>query len=320
MPEPVTAERILAELHKYWASLASTTGPAQTHGVLRACAMTLVVLADETDEKARIAETLGAVMRDHPHRAIVVQVRPGAELGFAVAAQCWLAFDQRQQVCCEQIELTAAPEDLGELLPIIGPLAAPDLPVVVWCRSPKLADAALEAAPGKVIFDSYGFPDAASGLEVVARRPRTADLGWTRVTRWREVVAQVFADPARAELLPGLDSVRVMHSDPHTPSTAYYLAGWVEASLGRDLKASFEAVPQVLGGIEGLALTGSGHNLSMRLVDGAAVLIEIDHLKNCTVCPRYSEAELLSRELAVMGRDPVFEKALPRALRLARGR
>ncbi len=319
MPAAVTAERILKDLHEYWASLGSRPGPGQSHGVLRACAMTLFVAADETDDRSAIRETLGAVMRDHPHRAIVVQVMPGAAIEYTISAQCWLALGQREQVCCEQIELTAAPENLGELAPVLSAITVPDLPVVVWCRSPRLAEMGMPA-PGKLIVNTYEFPDAGKALALVAAREGMADLGWTRVTRWREIVAQIFADPARRELLPALDAVTVYHSDGKTPSTAYYLAGWIAASLGREIKAAFEPTAKVLGGIEGLTLSGGGHTVAIRRVEGAAVLIEIDALKACTVCPRLTEAELLSSELSIAGRDKVFERALGYALRLAGAR
>jgi glucose-6-phosphate dehydrogenase assembly protein OpcA len=316
MAAGVTAERILEDLHKYWASLASRPGPGQTHGVLRACAMTLFVAADETDDRAAIRETLGAVMRDHPHRAIVVQVAPGAAIEYTISAQCWLALGQREQVCCEQIELTAAPESLAELAPVLAAITVPDLPIVVWCRSARLAEMGVPA-PGKLIVNTYEFPDPAKALALVAGRPGMADLGWTRITRWREIVAQIFADPGRRELLPALDAIEVRHSDPQTPSTAYYMAGWIAASLGRELKTSFAVTARVLGGIEGLTLSGGGHMVAIRRVEGAAVLIEIDALKSCTVCPRLTEAELLSSELAITGRDAVFERALGQARRLA---
>lgn len=314
MPGPVTAERILKDLEKYWASLAGGSGP---EGVLRACAMTLIVLAGETDDRAAISETLASVMRNHPHRAIVVQ--PGAALDYSVSAQCWMGSGRRNQVCCEQIDLTCPADRLDDLAPVLRAIRAPDLPVVIWCRSPQLARFTFPDA-GKTILDSGAFEGPAEALALAAGRERVADLAWTRITRWREIVAQVFADPAHCELLPALDAVRVLHAEPRTSSAAYYLAGWIAASLQRDLAAAFSTVAPILGGIEGLVLNGGGHTVSIRRADGPAVLIEVDTLKACTVCPRLGEAELLSNELSMLGRDAVFEKTLPVALRIAAAR
>jgi hypothetical protein len=71
------------------------------------------------------------------------------------------------------------------------------------------------------------------------------------------------------------------------------------------------------GGIEGIVLEAGTESISIRRVEGTAILIEIGSLKNCTSAPRLSEAELLGTELAITGRDPVFEKTLPVAARLA---
>ena len=55
-----------------------------------------------------------------------------------VYQQCWKPFGQRRQICCEQIELTASDAALGDLPSVLLPLAVPDLPVILWCRSPRL--------------------------------------------------------------------------------------------------------------------------------------------------------------------------------------
>src|SRR5207249_10269704 len=47
----------------------------ESTGVLRACAMTLVVVAEADEDAAAVGETLALLMRDHPSRAIVVRVR-----------------------------------------------------------------------------------------------------------------------------------------------------------------------------------------------------------------------------------------------------
>ncbi len=79
-------------------------------------------------------------MRDYPNRAVIVRVREGGEplLDCHVTAQCWMPFGTRQQICCEQIEVTASDSNLPGLMPILLAIAAPDLPRVVWCRSARI--------------------------------------------------------------------------------------------------------------------------------------------------------------------------------------
>jgi glucose-6-phosphate dehydrogenase assembly protein OpcA len=325
----VTPEGILKDLHSLWASL------GETHGVLRACAMTVIVLVDDTADRAAtarersVAETLGQVMQEHPHRAIIVRVRGGSEpaLDCHVTAQCWRPFGRQRQICCEQVEMTAAERSLPDAEPVLLAITAPDLPVAVWCRSPRLFDLAalakLYARADRIVVDSRDAPYPRAALARLARVAtegggRLADLAWTSVTRWREIVAEIFEDPTRRESLPKLERVRVLHSPGAAPATAYYLAGWILAALNReDIEVGFEAVDPIGGGIEGIVLEDDTESISIRRAVGTAILIEIGSLKNCTSAPRLSEAELLGTELSITGRDPVFERTLPAAARLA---
>jgi glucose-6-phosphate dehydrogenase assembly protein OpcA len=330
MAESVNADRILADLHKLWAGLAGDPATAGGHAVLRACAMTLIVTADEGEDAVSIGQVIADVMREHPNRAIVVRVRASNDplLEYRVTAQCWMPFGTRQQICCEQIEITVSDASLPGLMPVLLAIAAPDLPLVVWCRNDRLAQlpgmGPLFEKADKLLIDSATFPDARAALGHSAaegeRGRRISDLAWTRVTRWRELVAQVFEDPARRSLVSEIKQVSVLYAGDSPPVTAYYLAGWVMAcASAENLEARFEAVPPVIGGIEGIVLTGNGHRISLRRANGTAVLIEMDSLLGCSVVPLLTDAELLGSELAVSSRDPVFEKSLAQAARIARG-
>ena len=61
-------------------------------------------------------------MHEHPSRAIVVRVRQCAErvLEARVFAQCWMPFGGRQQICCEQVEITASPESLADVATVFA--------------------------------------------------------------------------------------------------------------------------------------------------------------------------------------------------------
>ncbi len=182
--------------------------------------------------------------------------------------------------------------------------------------------AALFERADKVIVDTAGFPDARTALEElaskVARGHRVMDLSWTRITRWREVVAEVFEDPARLDFVRAMRRVVVEHAGDGTPATAYYLAGWVMACTALEgVEVRFEPVSVPGGGIEGIALASDGHTVSIRRVEDDFALIEVDSLKGCTVVPRLTEAELLRSELGISGRDMVFERSVPIAARLA---
>ncbi len=79
-----------------------------------------------------------------------------------------MPFGHRQQICCEQIEITASDASLPDFAPVVLPLTVPDLPVILWCRSPRLfrlpAFSQLCAIAQKVVLDSAAFDDARAAL------------------------------------------------------------------------------------------------------------------------------------------------------------
>src|SRR5215470_6457820 len=141
MATTVSPDRILRELEELWVSLGKHPEDDSGAGVLRACSMTLVVMAEETDDTMSLGETIAALMPEHPARAIVIRLQGSGGSGLAarVFSQCWMPFGQRRQICCEQVEITAPDAALADLPPVVLPLCVADLPVILWCRSGRLA-------------------------------------------------------------------------------------------------------------------------------------------------------------------------------------
>src|ERR1035438_1316940 len=237
----IAPERILHDMADLWVSLGKQgEGDA---GVLRACSMTLVVAAGEAPDAQAIGETLAALMPEHPSRAIVIRFRAEDQRALAarVFAQCWMPFGHRRQICCEQIEITASDASLPDLAAVVLPLTVPDLPVILWCRSPRLfhlpAFAQLAAIAQKLVLDSASFGDAAAALGemcgAAAAGRLLADLSWTRLTRWRELIAQIFENRGQLANLPLVTDILLSHRAAATPTTAYYLAAWLLEGLDK---------------------------------------------------------------------------------------
>ncbi len=321
MSETLSADRVVAELDQLWASLAAAGSKPDSPGVLRACAMSLFVLQEEDAAGAApVAQTIAEVMRAHPNRAVIVSIRNSMEplIEHRVTAQCWVPFGGRQQLCCEQIEITVSSGSLEGVVPVLLAIAAPDVPLVVWCRSAKVlglraVEPLLERA-SKAIVDPSPLEDLARQAE---RGFHVADLSWTHVTRWREIVAQIFEDPARQAFVPKIRQITVMYSGGEPPAAARYLAAWVSTCANcRGIDVRFEKSGADGGSIEGIVMRADSHTVSIRRATDTAVLIEVDSLKSCAEVPRHREAELLGAELSISGRDTVFERVLPLAASL----
>jgi glucose-6-phosphate dehydrogenase assembly protein OpcA len=320
MATSVVPDAILKELAALW----TQEGKLGDAGVLRACSMTLLVLAEIEDDSAALGETMAALMPEHPARSILIRVRADGEraLSERVYQQCWKPFGQRQQICCEQIELTASDAALADLPSVILPLAVPDLPVILWCRSPRLVRhpefRAIAGTATKVVIDSDGAESVPGAIrqmaDAVQRGGLIADLAWTRLTRWRETLARVFENRATLARLAEVTSVRVSYGTGYE-TAAWYLAAWAAGAM-EDVAQTVTPVVEQQDGTLALELAGENFRVSLSR-DADRLIAVVNEQSNCTNLPRPTDYLLLREELSIVRRDAVFERTLARAARLA---
>lgn len=320
MEAAIRPERLLKELRNLWVDL----GKEEPAGVLRACAMTLIVVVEEERDAQAIGETLASLMHEHPSRAIVLRIRSGSEpsLSAHVFAQCWMPFGSRQQICCERVEIISSLASFSDVTSVLRGLTVPDLPVVLYCPSEALWPlpefAALLPLASKLILDSYAKEDSPSALTYLNGLPNTtglrkADLVWSRLTPWRDSIAQIFEDPARLRSVYDLEEIQILYHSPHgEPSSVYYLAGWFMSVLGAGVKIRIApGVGPDNAHIAHVTLTGPKLRATIDVTaeDTAQVCVN-DERPQFMVVPHIGECEALRAELAVGGRDERFEDAL----------
>ncbi len=314
------ADRILKELAGLWAQQGKQAQTEEGAGVLRACTMTLVVLADENDDTASLGETIAALMPEHPARAIVIRLTGASEnaLEQRVYAQCWKPFGQRRQICCEQIEIKASDAALAGLRLVVLPLVAADLPVIVWCRCGRLLAmnefTSIAGMARKVVVDSA--TSGKDGLRRVADLLKsgllTADLSWTRLTRWREMLAQVFENRENLGKLAAVRRVSV-NFEGFGEAMNWYMGAWVLDSLGA---SGVRAELAVGVGEAPMTLEGEGLRLEMSRQDGR-MQISLNGLSHCASLSQPTDYLLMREELGIMRRDVVFERTVASAIQLA---
>lgn len=324
MGASLSPDALLRDVSNLWVTLGKQGAAETGMGVLRACTMTLVIVAEEEENPSALSETLAALMPEHPARSILVRLRQGSqtELAGRVFAQCWLPFGQRRQICCEQIEITASDASLGDVGSVVGPICAADLPVVVWGRSVRAVQSPefwrFAASANKVVVDSGAWPDrgaAVRRLDALAARGVTfGDFSWTHLTRWRESLAQLFENAAYAACLRQVSRVRVQVDEAWMEAMARYLGAWVVGALesvGAQAQLSLEPGSSAAS----LELSGADIHLSLTR-QGERLVTTIGKLSRCTHLPRPNDYLLLREELGIIGHDPVFERTLARAARL----
>ena len=319
MPATVQPETILKDLAKLWVDLNKEDSKAGSGGVIRACAMTLIVAAGEEHDPQNFSETISQVMHEHPGRVIVLRTGQvsGSSLESRVFAQCWKPVGRPQQICCEEVEITACPSRFADVPQLILGLTVPDLPVVLWLRASRpggYADEKLFALADKIIVDSSRFNDPEEGLAYVREFPRknmnAADLEWTRLTPWRESVAHIFEDERNLRFLKSIRQIRISHSGLNPPVSARYLASWFRRTLPSSVELSFqEAAGQPASRIRGIAMDGPDFSASIAL-EGSTAVLTINQLTRRTAFPACDDCSLLREELSILGKDPIFLSCL----------
>ena len=321
MATGIQPEKILKELAGLWAGMSKDESSQGTNsGVLRACAMTLVVAAESDQDAANVSGTLAELMHEHPSRAVVL--RPSAEPGAMdarVFAQCWMPFGKRQQICCEQIEITASKDRLDEVPGAILGIMVPDLPVVLWARGKEWLSAPefQQVLPlvHKLIIDSATLGDSVRAFPLMrslqGETTLVGDLAWTRLTSLRQAIAHTFEDASLLPRLRFVTDVAVEYGDH--PMSGAYLAGWLQTGLP---SAKVTLKPRTVGA-SSVRLTGQGVDISVEL--GAVMVIRVDGAEYKAVLPVSGECDLMRGELSILEADPVFTSVFNAAERLAKG-
>jgi glucose-6-phosphate dehydrogenase assembly protein OpcA len=316
-------EKILRALSEVWTSLGEEERHQGKPTVLRACAMTLIVVTDQEDEEsAGVSQILVELMHAHPSRAIVLRSDPNAENGLSarVFAQCWKPFGKAQQICCEQIEVAAHPERWPDVGPTLLGIVVPDLPVVVWCRMKSALrtaarngnQAGLAPVLGlatKVIVDTRG-ADLKQAFSVLREWKRAGhiigDLEWTRTTPWRETIATVF-DENPALLKPSsFSSVEIGYSGGDAPASALYLAAWLQRGISA--KCVFRGEDGAEPGLMRVTLSGD-EVVDLSRTSPTCLKLRVGDQEQRVSLAGSSFYELMHEELTVLSYDPVFNSA-----------
>lgn len=315
----IQPERILRDLAKLWTDLAQPGhGAATATGVLRACAMTLIVAAEDAADAQSAGETLAELMHEHPSRTVMLKPGDTGELDARVFAQCWMPFGGRQQICCEQIEITASPASLNDVPVLLLGLLAPDLPVVLWCRGERWLDEDHRASLrpladqliDKIIVDSSRFADARTGFELIrslmGQPYRLADLNWARLTGWREVIAHAFEFPEALQEAGEIHSVRIGYAGGVPSATVYYLAAWLKRALPR-AEISLASVRPDGSGVRSVQIG----ELVFEAGESCTTIEVRNHgVVYTAVLPACSDYQAMREELAITRGDTIFEEVL----------
>jgi glucose-6-phosphate dehydrogenase assembly protein OpcA len=223
---------------------------------MRTSVLTLIAIAERPESEERALGAIGALSARHPSRTIVLA--PGdpdgpAWLDARIFAECRLAVRGGAETCTEQILVRTGGEFDQHLAGLVQPLLIHDLPVLLWWPDdPPFGHPRFSGLVGscdRLLVDSSTFRDEAAGMAAMAglcARAGTVvyDIGWMRLTRWRDLLASVFDHPGLAAELAGVRSLRIdvlSQGDRLRPSKAALFAGWLGTALGWQVAAPLAA-------------------------------------------------------------------------------
>ncbi len=253
----------IADIEPELAQLRRRAGAAAGEGVVppaRAAVLNVVVHATRRVHAERAAVTLAELGARHPSRAIILLQSEGPETE-EVRLTCHQRANGAGQVCYEQIVVRTRRPSEHQLRSIVIPLLIPDLPIFLWWTgTPPIGSflfRQLTALADRLVVDSADFPrpeETLPGLRTALGSDETTaltDLNWTRLTPWRELLAQFFDVPEWRPFLDAVSAMRIgfavdMDGRKIHPSQALLLLGWMAARLG--WRAEERLAPSEAGG------------------------------------------------------------------------
>ena len=239
----MSASGLIARLDRELRDLWKTPTGGAT--LSRVCTMNIEVVAPSMDLLERYTPVIDEVTASVPARAILAAIEPdapGEELTGTATAVCSL--EGSKQICSERITLACRGNGAARAASAIEALLVPEIPTaLVWlgrvhADDPVFNDLATDA--NRIILDSE-YTSIASVIDVAqwARKqpnaPQIADLAWTRIATWQEMLARFFDEPENRDLANAMTRVRVEQADG--PSTrvgpeAALMLGWMGTRLG----------------------------------------------------------------------------------------
>ena len=272
--------------------------------------LTLLVTVDE-DRADDAIQAANDATRQHPARILVLvqansrgkgrldaQIRVGGDAGASEVVVLRLYGDLTRQEAA-----------------VVTPLLLPDSPIVAWWPAEAPADVAgspLGRMAHRRITDAAVGPRPSTQLRRRDRHyaPGDTDLAWTRITRWRALLAASL----EAEPYEPVERVAVT-AEPEDPSAAL-LAGWLAAALRCPVTRVRSAAGSGLVSVR--MERASGPIDLVRTDDGAdtATLSRVGSQPRLVALHTPSLAQTLADELRRLDPDEVYAVALREGLPL----
>jgi glucose-6-phosphate dehydrogenase assembly protein OpcA len=197
----------------------------------------------------------------------------------------------------------------------VAALRLSSLPTLVWWRggAPETLDGLADLAD-RLVLDAEDPRPVWTRVAAVAERTATSDLRWTRLTRWRALMAQFWDIPRVRDAAPGFNRLRIEGSDVHA---ARLYAAWLTSTLGWT-PATLEVLERPGGAAIECVEAGDGDQaLTLRTASSrtcietaARVHGHAGDVSRIVSLGDQGLGALIAEELRIRSRDLAFERAV----------
>ncbi len=198
----------------------------------------------------------------------------------------------------------------------VASLRLSSLPAIAWWRGGEVAVLTdLADLVDRLVLDAEDPAETWRAAPRVAELTAVSDLRWTRLTRWRSLMAQFFDVPDVRSAGGSFSSLEIGGSDPHA---ARLFAAWLRSRLrsGAALAVTIDAAGRDRAALRSVTLTNERVRLSLALMEHSNCIETSIKSSGGTLGSRVVPLgdqgleALMGEELRVRARDEAFEEAL----------
>ncbi len=347
-PRRVRLDAVDGELDRLWQH-PDDGGEARTP-LTRACRSNLIVLCSSRAEGEQMERDLATLVQYHPCRVLLF-VQDHTDGTDRVETEVSTHIGEDRQVIAEQVTIRAGAAPDRRLTSVAPTLLIGGLPSALWWvpqaappSSGELFDSLSDMAH-QLIYDSFGWTDAAGGVAAMAGWIVSApsdktlvDLAWNRLDPWRLILSEAL-DAALAGKAPAdLQSLTIQHGVGASvpawlfiawfagcfglrPGTSTFNAAaemdWVSETTGTPLRVTLRPANQPgyeVAGVEvGWRDGGLNKTAHFRRTSPERQMVVYESsnaYSQAIMLPSVPRAVAVARQLAVPTRDTSFIDAL----------
>lgn len=260
--------------------------------------LTLLVVCDEKEYESALQAAMESG-REHPARILLIVTASGRVASLDAEVRIGEGTPGEVVVIRMRGPLASHPAS------VVRPLLLPDSPVVIWWpgRAPaNIAADELAGLAGRRVTDAAAAKRPLVELKTRAAtyEPGDTDLAWTRLTRWRALLA------ASLDQYPARVGGVIVEAERSNPS-ADLLAAWLESRLRVKVARKVTTGP----GITAVRLSTAAGDIAITRSDGLLASYAVPgQPERLVALKRRETTELITEELRRMDADDVYAYAL----------